>query len=93
MTETLAAQLAQISNTRIGLYSVVTLLTCLSPGPKVLLMISTGLRAGARAALTVVAGIMLVTRKPIARPLHLVYALASILLSIASTIFAINSFN
>ena len=59
MTETLAAQLAQISNTRIGLYSVVTLLTCLSPGPNVLLMISTGLRAGARAALTVVAGIML----------------------------------
>lgn len=59
MTETLAAQLAQISSTRIGLYSVVTLLTCLSPGPNVLLMISTGLRAGARAALTVVAGIML----------------------------------
>jgi homoserine/homoserine lactone efflux protein len=59
MTEVLAAQLALISGTRLGLYSAVTLLTCLSPGPNVLLMISTGLRSGARAALVVVAGIML----------------------------------
>ena len=59
MTEFLAAQLALISGTRLGLYSAVTLLTCLSPGPNVLLMISTGLRSGSRAALSVVAGIML----------------------------------
>jgi homoserine/homoserine lactone efflux protein len=58
MAEALAAQLALISGTRLGLYSAVTLLTCLSPGPNVLLMISTGLRAGSRAALIVVAGIM-----------------------------------
>lgn len=58
MTETLAAQHALISGTRLGLYSAVTLLTCLSPGPNVLLMISTGLRSGSRAALIVVAGIM-----------------------------------
>lgn len=58
MMESLAAPLALISGTRLGLYSAVTLLTCLSPGPNVLLMISTGLRSGSRAALTVVAGIM-----------------------------------
>ncbi len=59
MMDSVAASLAPISGTRLGLYSVVTLLTCLSPGPNVLLMISTGLRAGSRAALSVVAGIML----------------------------------
>lgn len=58
MIEAFAAMLAPIPGTRLGLYSVATLLTCLSPGPNVLLTISTGLRAGSRAALTVVAGIM-----------------------------------